>query len=154
MFLKPKERKHIMKLIRYKYPNTTGCNSLSRLFKFETPPIERFGKLFDELLGSEADADQLPVDLYEDNKNFYVRMELPGVDKDAINLELENAVLTCSGNYSEKTKNGNTDYSFKRSISIPDEAVADQISANQKDGVLTVTIPKKEVAEARRIKVK
>ncbi len=143
-----------MKLIRYEYPNKTGHNPLSRLFDFEAPSIGRFGKLFDELLGSEACTDQLPVDLYEDDKNYYARVELPGIDKKAINLELENAVLTCSGNYSEKTKNGKTECSFTRSISIPDEAVVDQISANHKDGVLTVTIPKKEVAEARQIKVK
>ena len=143
-----------MKLIRYEYPNKTGHNPLSRLFDFEAPSIERFSKLFDEFLGSEAYADQLPVDLYEDDKNYYARIELPGIDKKAINLELENAVLTCSGNYSEKTKNGKAEYSFTRSISIPDEAVVDQISANHKDGVLTVTIPKKEVAEARQIKVK
>lgn len=143
-----------MKLIRYKYPNKTGCNSISRLFDFETPSIGRFGKLFDELLGSEAYADQLPVDLYEDDKNFYARIELPGVDKKAIDLELENTVLTCRGKYTEKTKNEKTDHSFKRSISIPDEAVVDQISANHKDGVLTVTLPKKQAAEVRRIKVK
>ena len=143
-----------MKLIRYEYPNTIGSNSLSRLFDFETPTIERFRKLFDEFLGAGAYADQLPVDLYEDDKNFYARMELPGVDKNAINLEVENAVLTCSGNYSEKTKNGKADYSFKRSVSIPDEAASDQVSASYENGILTVTIPKKEPAEALRIKVK
>jgi HSP20 family protein len=143
-----------MKLIRYEYPNKTGSNPLSRLFNFETPSIERFGKLFEEFLGSEAYADQLPVDLYEDDKNYYVRLELPGIDKKEINLELENAVLTCSGNYSKETEKGKTDYSFRRSISVPDEAAVDQISANHKDGVLTVTIPKKEATEARRIKVK
>ena len=144
-----------MKLIRYEYPNNkTGCNSLSRLFGFEAPSIERFGKLFDELLGSEAYTDQLPVDLYEDDRNFYARIELPGIDKKAIDLELENTVLTCSGQYAKKTKNGKTDHSFKRSISIPDEAVVDQISANHKDGILTVTLPKKKASEARRIKIK
>ena len=143
-----------MKLIRYEYPNKTGCNPLSRLFDFEAPSIDRFGELFDEFLGSKAYTDQLPVDLYEDDKNYYARIELPGVDKKAINLELENAVLTCSGNHSEKTKNGKSEYSFKRSISVPDEGAFDQISANHKDGVLTVTIPKKEATEARQIKVK
>ena len=152
--LNTKERKHTMKLTRCNYPGTTGFNSLNRLFDFGAPTIGRFGGLFDELLGNEAFADQLPVDLYEDDKNFYARMELPGVDRKAINLELENAVLTCSGSYSEETKNGKNDYSFKRSVSIPEEAAADQISANYKDGVLTVTLPKKEAAEARRIKVK
>ena len=144
-----------MKLIRYEYPTTTGFNSLSRLFDFETPTIKRFGKLFDEFLGTEAcTTDQLPVDLYEDEKNFYLRIELPGVDKDKISLELENAVLTCSGSYSEETKNGKADYSFKRSISVPDGTMLDQVSASHKDGVLTVTVPKKEAAETHQIQVK
>lgn len=143
-----------MKLTRYEYPNKTGCSSLSSLFDFEAPSIERFGKLFDEFLRPEAYADQLPVDFYEDDKNFYARIELPGVDKKVIDLEFENAVLTCSGKYTEKTKSGKTDQSFRRSISIPDEAAVDQISAKHKDGVLTVTLPKKETAEVRRIKVK
>ena len=139
-----------MKLVRYEYPDTKSSNSLSSLFDFGTPTIERFGRLFDEFLGTETHSDQLPVDLYEDDKNFYARMELPGVDKDTIDLELENAVLTCSGSYSEKTENGKTDYSFKRSISVPDDAELDQVSASHKDGVLTVTLPKKEASEPHR----
>lgn len=143
-----------MKLIRYKNPNTTGSNPLSRLFDFEAPAIGRFERLFDEFLGTEASTNQLPVDLYEDDKNFYARIELPGVDKDAINLELENGALTCSGSYSEKTKDGKAEYSFQRSILVPDEATQDQITANHKDGILTVTLPKKEVVKPRQIKVK
>ena len=143
-----------MELIRYEYPNATDSNSLSNLFDFGMPSIARFGKMFDEFLGKEAPSNQLPADMYEDDKNFYVRMELPGVDKNTINLEIENAVLTCSGSYSEKTENGKVDYSFKRSISVPDGASPDQISASHKDGVLTVTLPKKETAEPLRIKVK
>lgn len=143
-----------MKLIRYEYPNTKNSSYLSRLFDFGAPTIGRFEKLFDEFLGVEANADQLPVDLYEDDKNYYTRFELPGVDKDAINLELENAVLTISGNYSEETESGKTDHSFSRSLSVPDKAALDQVSANHKDGILTITIPKKKTAEARQISVK
>ena len=145
-----------MKLIRYEYPNATDykSNPLSSLFDFGMPKVERFGKLFDEFLGTKSHVNQLPADMYEDNKNFYVRMELPGVDKNTINLEIENAVLSCSGSYSEKTENEKVDYSFKRSISVPDDTLSDQISANHRDGVLTVTIPKKEKTEPLRIKVK
>lgn len=143
-----------MKLIRYEYPNTKSSSSLDRLFKLGTPAIERFEKLFDEFLGTESAADQLPLDLYEDDKNYYARTELPGVDKDVINLELENSVLSINGSYSEETKNGKTEYSFNRSMSVPDKAALDQVSANYKDGILTITIPKKKAAEARRINVK
>ena len=143
-----------MKLIRYQYPNITDYGSLGRLFDFGTPTFKRFKGLFDDFLNTESGLGQLAANLYEDDKNFFVRMELPGVKKEAINLELENSVLTCSGNYSDETKKGKADYSFKRSVSIPDGAAPDQVSANYKDGVLTVKIPKKDVAEARRIKVK
>ena len=144
-----------MNLIRYQYPNTTNSNSLENLFNFgTTSTIRRFGKLFDEFLGSGIYADQPLVDLYEDDKSFYAHFELPGVDKNQINLELENAVLTCSGSHSKGSKDGTANYNFKRSILIPDEAAQDNVSANFKNGVLVVTIPKKEAAEARRIKVK
>lgn len=143
-----------MKLIRYKYPNTINSNPLGRLFGSETPSFVRFEKLFDEFLGAESQQNQIPADLYEDDQNFFVRLELPGVDKDKIDLELEKSVLTCSGRYSKESGNGKTDYSFKRSVSVPKEAASDQVSANYKDGVLTVTLPKKEVSVPRRIKVK
>jgi HSP20 family protein len=81
-------------------------------------------------------------------------MELPGVKKNVIDLELENAVLTCSGNYSEKTKDTETDYSFQRSISVPDGVALDQVSADSKDGVLTIKMPKKDASKSRQILVK
>ena len=136
-----------MKLIRYQYPNTTGYGSLGRLFDFGTPTFKRFKELFDDFLGAESELGQLPVDLYEDDKNFFARMELPGVKKEAINLELDNSVLTCSGNYSNETEKGKANYSFKRSISIPDGAASDQVSANYKDGILTVKMPEKDLGK-------
>lgn len=143
-----------MKLIRYKYPNTTCSNPLSRLFDFETPTMERFEKLFDDFLGAEAYVDQLPVNLYEDDKNFYMQIELPDIDKNAINLELEKGVLTLSYSNSEKTEDGKADCGFRRSISVPDEATQDQITANLNEGILTVTLPKKEATKPLQIKVK
>lgn len=143
-----------MKLIRYEYPQMPSTGSLNRLFDHGMPTIERFGGLFDDFWGSEASLSQPAVDLYEDDHNFFARMELPGVKKNAIDLELENAVLTCSGDYTEKTEDAKTDYSFQRSISIPDGVALDQVSADYEDGVLTVKMPKKDASKSRQIKVK
>ena len=143
-----------MKLIHYNYSPLSKSNSLNRLFGFKNSAIERLGDLFDGFWNDETASNQLAVNFYEDDKNFFARVELPGVKKDAINLEIENGVLTCSGNYSEKTRNGKADYSFRRSITLPEEAASDQTSADFKNGVLTVKIAKKETPEALRIKVK
>ena len=143
-----------MKIIRYKYPTASSSNSLNCLFGSGSPSIGRFQKLFDEFLGVESPQDQLPADLYEDDQNFFVRLELPGVNKDEIDLELENSVLTCSRRHSEKTEDGKANYSFKHSMSVPKGVVSDQVFANYKDGILTVILPKKEASVPRRIKVK
>ncbi len=143
-----------MKLIHYKYPTTTDSNSLSRLFSFGTPSFERFETFFDEFLEAKSHKDQLASDLYEDDKNYFVRLELPGIDKNEVNLELENSVLTCSGHHSEKTENGKAEYSFKSSIPVPEGAASEDVSASYKDGVLIVTLPKREVSIPRQIKVK
>ena len=142
-----------MKLIRYEYPQTTKAHSLNHLFDFGLPAVRRFGELFDDFWNFEKDADQLAANLYEDDDNYFARIELPGVSKDAINLELENAVLTCSGDYSEKTKNGEKSFSFGRSIAVPDGVAFDEISASYENGILTVKMPKSAKSKPQQINV-
>ena len=142
-----------MRLINYNYSPLSVSNRLNRLLGTRTSAIERFGELFDGFWDTETVSNQPAVDFYEDDKNFFVRLELPGVKKDAISLEFENAVLTLSSDHSETKKSEQTSYSFKRSIALPEGAAPDKVTANLKDGILTVTIPKREVAEKRLIKV-
>jgi HSP20 family protein len=143
-----------MKLVRYEYPQAPSTGAFNRLFDLGMPAMGRLGELFDDFWGPELGAHQPAVDLYEDDQNFFARLELPGVKKDAINLELENAVLTFSGSYSQETKEAKSAYSFQRSISVPDGVVLDKIKASYEDGILTVTMPKEESCKARHITVK
>lgn len=143
-----------MKLIRYEYPQMPSAGSLNRLFDLGMPTVERFGGLIDDLFGSEASLNQPAVDLYEDDQNFFACLELPGVKKDAIDLQLENAVLTFSGSYSEETKGAKSDYSFQRSISVPDGVARDKIKASYENGILTVIMPKEDTYKPRQITVK
>lgn len=141
-----------MKLIRYEYPQT-NAHPLSSLFDFGLPAAKRFGGLFDESWNSENYSDELAADLYEDENNFFVQMELPGVSKEAINLELEDSVLTCSGNSPDETEGKKNNFSFKRSISVPEGIAADEISASYIDGILTVKMPKSPESKPYQIEV-
>jgi len=143
-----------MKLIRYEYPQNTASNAFNRLFDLGAPSLERFGSFFDDFFGESAVSRQPAVDLYEDAHNYYARLELPGVKKDSIDLELENSVLTIQRETTEQSKEGEAQYSFSRSISIPEGVDLAKIEASHQDGVLTVTLPKEAARKPRQITVK
>ncbi|MFW5874141.1 MAG: Hsp20/alpha crystallin family protein [Verrucomicrobiota bacterium] len=143
-----------MKLIRYEYPQTPAATAFDRFFNTGASSIERFGSLLDDFLGQGAAVSQPAVDLYEDDQNYYARLELPGVKKDAIDIELENAVLTVSSSQEEESGDSRRSVSFQRSISVPDGIDAGKVSAKLEDGVLTITLPKEETRKPRQISVK
>ena len=142
-----------MKLIRYAYPQSQASSAFNRLFDLGAPTIERFGSIFDDLLGAEAGFHQPAVDLYEDDQNFYARFELPVVNRDTVDLELENAVLTIRSQEETKEKSEVSRTSFERSISVPDGVELEKVSAEMKDGILTVTMPKAEARKPRQISI-
>lgn len=142
-----------MKLIRYAYPQSQASSAFNRLFDLGAPAIERFGSIFDDFLGSEVGLQKPAVDLYEDDHNYYARFELPGVSKDTVDLELENSVLTIRSQKETKTEEEVTSISFERSISVPDGVELDKVSAEMKDGILTVTMPKGETRKPKQISI-
>ena len=141
-----------MTLIRYEYPD----NSVSEFDRMINRAFSNFGRWSafenDPFFGPRAD--RVPVDLYEDNDNYHVRVELPGVKKKDIKLELDNAVLTLSGE--RKTKSGDSEEvtSFSRSVSVGEDIQSDKVKAHFEDGVLTVTVPKSEQRKPRAIAIK
>jgi HSP20 family protein len=96
---------------------------------------------------------QFPVDLYEDKDNTYVRAELPGANRDAINVEIVDGSLSIQASRKEKSGEGENTVSFSRLVSIPDEVQADKVSAAYENGILTVTLPRKEEAKPKKINV-
>ncbi|MDQ8207275.1 Hsp20/alpha crystallin family protein [Coraliomargarita sp. SDUM461003] len=143
-----------MKLIRYAYPQSQASSAFNRLFDFGVPAMGRIGSLMDDFLATEVGLNQPAADLYEDEHHFYARFELPGVDKDQIDLELENAVLTLSSQQSTVKDDSSTRTQFERSISVPDGVDLERVSAAMKNGILTVTMPKLEARKPRQISVK
>jgi len=100
-------------------------------------------------IASPSAAPRVPVDLFEDKDNLYVRAELPGVTRDAINVEMVEDIL----NLTATRKSGEETFSLARSLTIPAGVQADKVRANYENGVLTVTLPKQEQVKPRKITV-
>lgn len=147
-----------MRLVRYTYPSyrslapVSGAFARSPWFGLETEIDRLFETTVRDLSGSVA-PDRFPVDLYEDAGNTYVRAELPGVNRDEINVEMANGYLTISA--ARKSKEGEAEeaFSLTRSVSIAEEIDPTKVSAAYENGVLTVTLPKREEAKPKKVTV-
>ncbi len=102
------------------------------------------------------------VDIIEDDKEYLIKVELPEVQKDDVKVTVEGGTLTISGERkAEKEEKGRKFHRlerfygrFERSFTIPDDAEADNVKAEFKDGVLRVHLPKSEKARPKQIEVK
>lgn len=101
------------------------------------------------------------VDVAEHDSHYELVVELPGVRKEDVKISMENGVLTLSGerkhyNFPEGTTvlhhESNT-RPFSRSFELPAEVNTEAISAELKDGVLRIALPKVEQARAREIRI-
>jgi len=103
------------------------------------------------------------VDVYGNDKEYVFEFELPGFNKENVKVNVENNVLTVSGE-SVKTKEEGEDKnyhvsercygSFKRQFSLPDDADLNTISAKYNEGILELKIQKKEEEKSQSIEVK
>ncbi|MGM9454545.1 Hsp20/alpha crystallin family protein [Legionella bozemanae] len=102
-----------------------------------------------------------PVDIKEEKERFLVLADLPGVNKEDIQISLEHNILTLRGErHFEKTENKNgytrmerSQGQFYRRFSLPQTADDTKISAKYKQGVLEISIPKKEMAVEKKIDI-
>jgi HSP20 family protein len=101
------------------------------------------------------------VDITEDEKEYLIKAELPDMKKEDVRLTLENEVLTISGERKfEKEEKGKKYHrveraygSFVRSFSLPEDADGSKVSADFKDGMLQVHLPKSEKAKPKAIEI-
>lgn len=92
------------------------------------------------------------ADIAEDEKGYYLHLSLPGVNKEEVKIELNEGVLSISGEKQFKKEENGKKYhtvesaygAFKRSFKLPEDANAEAIDAEYKDGILNITILKKE----------
>lgn len=131
---------------------------------------ERMDRLFDEArgggwFGEEGLASGVwipPVDVFETNDSVVLKADLPEVNQDEVDISVQNNTLTIRGERkAEKEVKEKNFYrmersygSFSRSFSLPPTVDADRIEASFSNGVLTMTLPKREQSKPKQIKVK
>ena len=146
-----------MRLIRYTYPNSRSLLPTASFPRNPWTGLEgEIDRLFETALADFAAPSldtHFPVDLYEDKDNTYVRAELPGVNRDDINVEMAEGYLTIQAARKQQEGEREESFSFSRSISIPEDVHAERVSAAYENGLLTVTLPKKEEAKPKKISV-
>lgn len=102
------------------------------------------------------------VDIVEQENEYVVKMELPGVNKDEVKISLESNILTIKGEKKQEKEEQSKNLhriersygSFQRSFTLPTTVKSDKIDAVFKDGVLSVSLPKAEEAKPKQIEVK
>lgn len=157
MLTKEAERKggETMKLVRYRKDPWKALedlqNEINRLFDFS---FAKLPTLREEVLAPS-------VDIYEDKDNIYVESDLPGFEQKDINISLKGNTLTISAQRDEKREEKKKDYyhcerfqgKFYRELDLPTTVETDKIKANYKNGVLKITLPKKEEEKEKEIKI-
>jgi HSP20 family protein len=137
-------------------------------------PFEQAQREFDSVLGRFFGGRQMPdggsylapygVDVREDADHIYVEAELPGFRKEDVDITLENQTLTITAERSEEKKEGDQkkgDYllrerrfsRFQRSFTLPPTVDEQSVNARLNEGVLTITLNKREETKPRKVQV-
>ena len=101
------------------------------------------------------------IDLYEDKDNVFVKAELPGMNKEDIEVSFHNGTLSVSGERKSEKKHEDAKVyraerffgRFQRAVTLPTPVAADKVKAQYQDGILTITLPKTEEAKPKHIDV-
>ncbi len=146
---------------------------MTTLMRWTPPDLfrNRMTRLFDEsfnhFLSPVASAEELggkwvpPVDIRETDDELTLLAEVPGLGKDDVNVTLENNVLTLSGERRFEKDADKEGYhriersygNFTRSFTLPANVQTDQVKASFEQGVLSITLPKREEAKPRKIDI-
>ena len=113
-------------------------------------------------MSSEAAEFSPRMDMIETEDAYTVKLTMPGIDKDDIDISVADGVLTIKGETKEDAEDEKATYlvrehkhySYYRSVRLPSEVVADKAEAEYKNGVLKLTLPKAEEVKPKSIPVK
>ena len=130
--------------------------------------LNRMNRLFRESFSPESPEEALitssfapPMDIYEDEHNITLKMEVPGIDEKDIDVRVAGNTLTVHGERKFEKEEKEENYrrverqygSFTRSFTLPSSVDPSQVSANYDKGVLKISLAKKAEAKPKQIKV-
>jgi HSP20 family protein len=130
--------------------------------------MNRMNRLFREPYSPEGPAEALtttalapPVDIYEDEHNIILKIEVPGIDEKDIDVSVQNNTLTVHGERKIEKEEKEENFrrverqygEFTRSFTLPSSVDPGQVNANYVNGVLKITLAKKAEAKPKQIKV-
>ncbi len=143
-------------------------------FRELTSLQDRMNRLFQDawsgtgLPGAQAGQESLvsgsfipPVDVYEDEHNIVLKMEIPGIDQKDLDIRLENNVLTVRGERKLESEEKEENFQrierryggFTRSFTLPNTVDTENVNADYENGVLKITMAKRAEAKPKQIKV-
>jgi HSP20 family protein len=141
--------------------NLNRWESLASTSGLESQVNRMFSELFSRSQESNLTAWAPAVDIFENEHELVVKADLPDVKPEELDIRVENNILTIRGERKFEKKVDEKNYlrversygSFARSFSLANTVNSEAIKADYKDGVLTLTIPKREEAKPKQIKV-
>ena len=126
-----------------------------------TDPFRELDRLAQQVLGTAARPAAMPMDAWREDQEFVVAFDLPGVDVDSVDLDVERNVLTVkaerpdpAGKDTELIASERPRGAFSRQLVLGDNLDLERIEAGYTDGVLRLVVPVAEKAKPRKIEIK
>jgi HSP20 family protein len=121
----------------------------------------RFDRMFDDFTFGRERAWTPAVDVVRENGNLVVRADIPGIKPEEVKIEVEDDILTVSGEHEERKEEKGKHYvrrerrygSFSRSMALPAGVDPNKIEATTRDGVVEVTIPLPKEAKKEPVRI-
>jgi HSP20 family protein len=122
----------------------------------------RFDRIFGELADGTESEWRPAIDVVRDDGNLVIRADVPGIKPDEVKIEVEDGILTVSGEHRETKEEKDKSFlrrerrygSFSRSMALPEGVEAKKIKAKTSDGIVEVTIPLPEKPEKQKLQIK
>jgi HSP20 family protein len=133
-----------------------------KVFSSEDDDDGEAGLVASDEAGGEGEEGQLTVDVYQDKDNVFIKSTIAGVKPEDLDITLSGESVTIRGDRKQEEAIKDEDYfyqecywgAFSRSLNLPVEIDVDRATADLKDGILTLVLPKASRARTKKVRVK